>query len=322
MAIDFTVAIPTYNGESRLPKVLEYLQNQQYVENLHWEIIVVDNNSTDGTARLIENYQSNWPENIPLRYYFEPKQGAGFARNKAIAEAESELVGFLDDDNLPSSTWVISAYKFGQEHPQAGAYASQIHGLFAVPPPENLKPILFYLAITERGPEPLQYEPRKKGFPPSAGLVVRRHIWSKYVPQHLLFEGRVGASMVGSEDAEALVYIHQGGWEIWYNPEMVVEHVIPPWRLEETYLLSLMRGIGLSRCHLRMLLIPSWQRPFALILYLLNDCRKLILQYLRYWKNTEKDIIARCELERLAFTFISPVYLFCLRINRLLARNL
>jgi glycosyltransferase involved in cell wall biosynthesis len=318
MSLDLTVAIPTYNGESRLPRVLERLQSQEDVEKINWEIIVVDNNSKDGTAKLIQEYQIHWNKNILLRYCFEPEQGLAFARNKAITEAKGELVGFLDDDNLPAPNWVISAYKFGKEHPKAGAYASQIHGLFEVEPSEHLKPIIFYLAINERGDKPHLYEPQKSGFPPGAGLVVRRGVWHNYVPHCLFLVGRIGSSMLAGEDSEALFYIHHAGWEIWYNPNMVLEHIIPSWRLERNYLISLMRGIGLSRSHLRMLFLATWQRPFVLSLYLINDARKVIIHYIRYRKTIKSNIVSACEMERLLATLISPFYLWQIKINRLL----
>ncbi|MDJ0553642.1 MAG: hypothetical protein QNJ68_04210 [Microcoleaceae cyanobacterium MO_207.B10] len=58
--------------------------------------------------------------------------------------------------------------------------------------------------------------------------------------------------MLASEDLEALSYIQCGGWEIWHNPDMVITHKIPPYRLEKEYLLSLVRGVGLSRHHIRI----------------------------------------------------------------------
>ncbi|GAB1538584.1 hypothetical protein NUACC21_12460 [Scytonema sp. NUACC21] len=315
-SVDFTVAIPTYNGESRLPKVLEKLRNQTGVDNLNWEIIVVDNKSTDGTATLVREYQANWSINVPLRYCFEAEQGAGFARQQAIKEARGEIVGFLDDDNLPSPNWIVEAYKFALTHPKAGAYASQIHGVFEVEPPDNIKPILFYLAITERGDNPHLFIPQKNGFPPSAGLVVRGNAWRDNVPSRLLLNGRIGSSMLGSEDAEALSYIYQAGWEIWYNPNMVVNHVIPSQRLERDYLISLMRGVGLARYHLRMLQLKNWQKPVASVLYLLNDIRKVILHFLRYRTVIKNDVVAACEMQRYWSTLVSPFYLATLHFQR------
>jgi glycosyltransferase involved in cell wall biosynthesis len=318
MSIDLTVAIPTYNGESSLSEVIERLRHQTDVEHLNWEIIIVDNNSKDGTAKLIQEYQEHWNHPFPLRYILESEQGAAFARNRAIKEAKGEIIAFLDDDNLPKNNWIIEAYKFLQTHPKAGALASQIHGHFEVEPPENIKPILFYLAITERGTNAHIYEPKRKGFPPTAGLVVRRNAWKDNVPTRPFLVGRVGSSMLGSEDAEALFYIYKAGWEIWYNPAMEIEHIIPVWRLETNYLISLMRGVGLARYHLRMLLTKTWQRPFAFFLYFANDIRKLIVYFLKNQGVMKNDVVVAAEMERLLATVISPFYLWRLKFSKIL----
>jgi len=320
MNIDFTVAIPTYNGESKLPQVIERLQNQEAVEAINWEIIVVDNNSQDKTAELIGRYQENWKHMFPLRYFLETQQGATFARARSIQEANSEIVGFLDDDNLAAPNWVIEAYKFILNNPRVGACASQIHGAFEVAPPENLKPILFYLAITERGEKPHLYQPRRQGFPPTAGLVVRRQAWKDNVPIKPFLIGRIGSSMLGSEDAEVLFYIQNAGWEIWYNPAMEVEHVIPASRLERKYLISLLRSVGLARHHLRMLQLKLWQRPFAFFAYLISDIFKSIRYFMLHRKQINKDIVTTCEMERLIATMISPFYLGKLRFQRFLEK--
>lgn len=313
--VNLTVAIPTYNGENRLPQVLDKLKKQVNTEHINWEVIIIDNNSTDGTAKLVKEYQENWLQNVPLKYYFEAEQGISFARQKAMNEAKGELVGFIDDDNPPFANWVNSAYKFAQEHPKSGAFSSRIHGVFETNPPAELKDITFYLALVDRGSEPLMYEPRKKGLPPGAGLVVRRDVWQKYVPAKLLLIGRTKKRwMPTGQDAEALLYIHRAGWEIWYNPEMEIEHIIPSSRLNEKYLIGLMRIVGLGRFHLRMLMLDWWQRPFAFCAYLINDFRKTVLHFIRYRKVLDSDIAAACEMERLLATLISPFYLWQMQI--------
>ena len=316
--LDLTVAIPTYNGSERLPLVLERLKSQVNTEHFAWEILVVDNNSSDQTAQVVQEYQANWPQSYPLRYCVEPQQGAAFARHRAVEQAQGEWVGFLDDDNVPDFDWVSAAYRFSQKYPQAGAFGSKIKAVFEVEPPQELKPILFYLAIVDRGSQPLIYDPRKKGVPPSAGLVVRRAAWLAHVPKKQLLIGRVGQSMLAGEDAEALLYLHRGGWEIWYNPEMVIQHLISASRLEGQYFLGLIRGVGLCRHHLRMLALKSWQQPFAFCLYLLKDSFQLLAHVIRHQGRFQDNILVQCERERLMTTAISPFYLWYLRINRLI----
>ncbi|MFM7408777.1 MAG: glycosyltransferase [Cuspidothrix sp.] len=98
--VDLTVAIRTYNGEKYLRELLDKLRSQINTDNIIWEIVVVDNNSTDNTAKIIQEYQLKDSKHCPINYYFESRQGASFARAKAMQEAKAPLVGFLDDDNL------------------------------------------------------------------------------------------------------------------------------------------------------------------------------------------------------------------------------
>ncbi|MGK7872358.1 MAG: hormogonium polysaccharide biosynthesis glycosyltransferase HpsE [Xenococcaceae cyanobacterium] len=309
MSINFTVAIPTYNGETRLPLVLDRLRSQVNTEQLSWEIIVVDNNSTDNTAQVVQENQANWHHAYPLKYCFEPEQGAAFARKRAVKEAQGELIGFLDDDNLPAPDWVAAAYLFAKEHPAAGAYGSQIHGAFEVEPPPNFERIKAFLAITERGSEPLLYNPKLKLLPPSAGLVVCKEAWLKCVPSRCILSGRVPGSMLTGEDLEVLAYIQQAGWEIWYNPRMEVEHKIPASRLTRDYLISFIEGIGLSRYVTRMIGVKPWLKPIFFLAYLVNDLRKIIFHLLKYGRAIKTDLVAACEMKLFVSSLISPFYL-------------
>lgn len=306
--VDFTVAIPTYNGAQRLPDVLEALKLQADTESFTWEVLVVDNNSRDTTAEVVQAYQQNSP--YPIRYCLEATQGAGFARKRAIQEAQSELIGFLDDDNIPTATWIAAAYTFAQEYPKAGAIASRIQGEFEVEPPEDFSRLLSFLALTERGSDPLIYEPAKKVLPPSAGLVIRKQAWLENVPDRLILNGRVDGNMLTAEDLEMLSYIQRSGWEIWYNPAMQVRHKIPKQRLEREYLIPFFRGIGLSRYVTRMLSVKPWQRSLALIAYTLNDIRKIVFHLLKHRTKVKTDLVAACELELFTSSLISPFYLW------------
>jgi glycosyltransferase involved in cell wall biosynthesis len=374
--VDFTVAICTYNGESRLPKVLERLrialgnvtspsafialadsafclateasgkvstntaeltacdlatatlrqtafgkghslrldaQEQTLIpskdEHFSWEVIVIDNNSNDNTAKVVQDYQSNWSKEYPLRYYFEPTQGIAFARRRAIKEAQGSLIGFLDDDNLPTPNWVYEAYCFGQLHPQAGAYGSQVYGEYESKPPENFQRISCFLAIVERGQEPFRYDLRNGLLPVGAGLVIRKQAWIDCVPDRPFFKGVCTTSLLSKgEDLETLSYIIQGGWEIWHNPQMCIYHHIPHWRLEKRYLAKLLRGVGLSRYPIRMLRFRVWQKPLALLIYWVNDLRKLILHFIKYRKALKTNTVAACEMELLLSTLVSPFY--------------
>jgi glycosyltransferase involved in cell wall biosynthesis len=314
--LDITVAICTYNGADRIGKILDRLATQTNIDHIRWEIIVVDNNSTDNLKQKVVEYQTQCFTRVALRYVFESQQGAAFARLAAIRAAKGHLVGFLDDDTLPDATWLANAYQFGQDHPQAGAYGGQIHGEFEVEPPPEFKPLAIYLAIVERGSQPYIYTVKKRVLPPSAGIVVQRQVWLDHVPTSPKLAGRVGKSMVASEDIEAIAHIQNAGWDIWYSPDMHIYHQIPAWRLERDYLIKLVRGVGLAKHHIRMMRLPAWQRPLAFGGYFTHDLLKLASYWLKHHQTITANLVNACELQLLIGAVKSPFYLWQLSLQR------
>ena len=307
VASDFTIVIATYNGEHRLGKVLDCLRRQIGVSDILWEIIVVDNNSTDKTAEIVQHYQASWPDDIPLRYAFEPQQGAGYARQLGTKLARSPLVGYLDDDNLPWINWVRAAYTFGREHSHIGVYGSRIRGKFLSEPPPNFERIAALLALTDRGSQPIPYKPEAKILPPGAGLVVRRQAWLENVPEERTLAEKFGDREAG-EDLEVVLRIQRAGWPIWYNANMWMHHEIPEHRLTRAYLTQLCKGIGLSRYHTRMLSFGPWQRPFMVLPYALNDIRKILRHLLQYRQQVLTDTVAVSELTLYLSSLLSPLH--------------
>ncbi|MEM9806258.1 MAG: hormogonium polysaccharide biosynthesis glycosyltransferase HpsE [Cyanobacteria bacterium P01_D01_bin.56] len=303
---DFSVVVCTYNGERRLPALLERLRSQIIPQGLTWEILIVDNNSHDQTAQYIRSQPWSYP-NGTLRYLFEPRQGLAYARRCAIKNVSSDLVGFLDDDTLPSLDWVAQAYDFAQRHPQVGAYGSAIHGEYESQPPQGFERIASCLAVIQRGDTPFQYSSGL--LPAGAGMVIRRHAWLGCVPAEPALSGVCGTSLSAKgEDIETLSHIRQRGWPIWHNPSMRLTHVIPARRLRPAYLLSLFQSIGTSRYSLRRLRYRQWQRPMMMLLHGVNDLRKLLKHVVQTRQLYPTDIVIACERTLLIHSLVSPVY--------------
>jgi glycosyltransferase involved in cell wall biosynthesis len=317
-SLDFTVSIPTYNGAKRLPKVLDLLLNQTGVENLNWEIIIIDNNSKDDTNKISEYYQKLSNKNFSVRYFLEKEQGIAFARMRAINEARGEFIAFIDDDNLPANDWVLQSYLFGKEHPQAGAWSGQIHGDFEVNPPKDFARIQAFLAIREHGLKPYLFDANNLRLPPGAALVVRKQAWCESVPEQLVFKGRLTKLMVAGDDTEALLYLHKEGWEIWYNPAMHIDHQIPHWRLEKDYLLVLARGCGLCIFQLRLINAKNWQKPILFVKTILGNLHRLLHHLIKYRGQLESNLIAVFEINFYLASMISPFYSLRWKLDKIL----
>lgn len=100
-----SIIIPVYNGESYLVETIKSVLNQTYKT---FEIIIVDDGSTDGSAAIIKNFS------VPIRYFFQSNSGTAAARNFGIDKAKGSFFTFLDQDDLwleDKLSLQISAFK-------------------------------------------------------------------------------------------------------------------------------------------------------------------------------------------------------------------
>ena len=109
MAVDVSVVISTYNRCTVLARALQALLCQQANE-MSYEILVIDNNSSDQTRDLVQALITKDPEK--LRYIFEPQQGLSYARNTGIANARAPIIAFTDDDVCVASDWIALGFVF------------------------------------------------------------------------------------------------------------------------------------------------------------------------------------------------------------------
>lgn len=137
-----TVAVCCHNSAGRLAPTLQHLSLQNPEPGIPWEVLVVDNASTDGTALFAS---TRWPADAaaPLRVVAEPRAGLQFARERAFAEARYPILSFVDDDNWVGPDWIARTSRAFAEHPEVGACGGFSEAACEVPPPawfDRLKP--------------------------------------------------------------------------------------------------------------------------------------------------------------------------------------
>src|SRR5690348_6581980 len=104
---EVAVLIATYNRAERLGETLDVLAASRVPTGLSWEVLVVDNNSTDNTRDVVQSRQASYP--VPLRYLTEKRQGRSPALNTAIAATAAPLLVFSDDDVRVDPHWLVNA---------------------------------------------------------------------------------------------------------------------------------------------------------------------------------------------------------------------
>ncbi len=229
-----TVVVCTYNRCQPLKKTIESVAAQTLSHPLAWEILVVDNNSTDDTRQVVEGLQRRYPERV--RYAFEPEQGISYARNTGVREARGEILAFLDDDEIASSGWVenLTANLHNGEWAGAGG---------RVLPPSGFSPPRWLSSLSSSITGPLAVfdpalEAGQLSEPPfGANMAFRREVFDKYGGFRTDL-GRTGTSMISNEDTEFGRRLMAAGLRLRYEPSALTYHPVDESRLRPSYFLS------------------------------------------------------------------------------------
>jgi glycosyltransferase involved in cell wall biosynthesis len=231
-----------YNSEDRLQNTLAFLAAQEVRPQIPWEIIVVDNASTDNTAKIAKE---SWPpqKSVPLFVVYEAKQGLLYARLRGLQKAAFDVVCFVDDDNWLSPDWIQTAWDILQEHPDVGAVAGDIDPEFDSITPEWLERYYAFYAV---GPQADTPGYTNRAYFWGAGLALRKSAWQQiqttgFTPR---LGGREGAKMIGGEDIEICTVLRWAGWRLWYDPRLRLRHYLRSARITWQHLRERFRGIG------------------------------------------------------------------------------
>ncbi len=267
MSFDFCIAIPTFNGGHRLGRLLENLLNQEGIIKLKWEILIVDNNSTDGSretiAQLVEQHKDSAPR---LRSVCETRQGAAFARIRAMQECSTEFVAFLDDDIYPSANWIRDGLASIRNDPKIGVVAGKTLLSKSLIPFEDFDQVARFFAIDDLGDTPFLYRPSDMHMPPSAAVWVRREAWQQCVVDPPMLSGPSKDFPFGGEDYEVFTRIALGGWDLQYEPKIACDHELDASRFEKPRLKRLAQIIGNATYPTRLLEPQSKLRAFSIAL--------------------------------------------------------
>lgn len=241
-----SVIICCYNSEERIPSVLEHLGQQKNADSFSWEVLLVDNASTDNTAEVAKD---SWErESIALRVVKEPVPGLIHARIKGLSEAKYKIILFVDDDNLLSDTYVSVAYQIMLDHPEVGLAGGLGRPVSTAPLPSWFEAYQSAYAVGEQADEE-GYVPQSRTYLHGAGIVMRKEGWEFLMNQGFTFHlgGRTGKSLASGEDSEISYAFRLAGYRLWYSPSLTFKHLIDKNRLNWNYLIKLIKAFGRSR---------------------------------------------------------------------------
>jgi hypothetical protein len=204
---------------------------------------LIDNKSDSVLEKVID---LSWhPHAVHIR---ENKLGLTHARLRGIQEAQSDLLIFVDDDNILDPNYLAEALSISENYPFLGAWGGQTIPEFEETPPEWTKPLWRMLAIHEfQGDHWSNLVNQYQTTPCGAGLCVRKSVaeqYAKLVRQDStrLSMGRKGTKLTSYEDSDIAFTACDMGLGIGCFERLKLTHLIPSTRLEESYLLRLIES--------------------------------------------------------------------------------
>src|SRR5882672_54853 len=232
MAVDVSVVISTYNRCKLLARALEALRNQESGD-VSYEVLVVDNNSTDETRKITEPLIAESPEKF--HYIFEPKQGLSYGRNAGIAQARADLVAFTDDDVRVSGNWVSRIKAGFAAEPTADFLGGRVLPQWTGTPPAWLTRAHWApLALLDYGDEPFYVDAGRPMSLIGANCAFRKDVFEQVGLFRADFQ-RVKDGVGSLEDHEMLLRLWHDGRKGIYLPDLTVMAEVQPDRLGKTY---------------------------------------------------------------------------------------
>jgi glycosyltransferase involved in cell wall biosynthesis len=226
------VVVPTYNRADLLPICLKSLQAATVPDGLTVGISVVDNNSSDNTREVVQSWKDHFGGR--LRYLFELIQGRSAALNAGITGSESDLVGFIDDDEEIDKTWYQTV------HHAFITYDVDFIGGPYIPKWEKEPPRWLpsdhegVIGLVDAGNEIIPYDENYPGILMGGNAVIRRAALEK-VGLYMTSLGRTGTRLLAGEDEHMYRRLLASGAKGLYLPQLKIYHLIPASRLTKKY---------------------------------------------------------------------------------------
>jgi glycosyltransferase involved in cell wall biosynthesis len=236
-----SVALCSWNRSALLRETLEQFTHLEPPNGFDWELVVVDNNSTDETPEVLAEFATR----LPLRSFREPSPGKSNAANLAVREARGEYILWTDDDVLVANDWVRQYVAAFRRYPDSDVFGGRIDPWFEGTPPrwlaQGFRAIAGVYAAMDLnlpgGPAPESF------YPFGANMAIKRSAHLNHP-----FDSRIGpqpGSSIRGEEWMLVRDLRRDGKQVVWVPEARVQHFIPQARQTEAYVRDWFYGSGL-----------------------------------------------------------------------------
>jgi glycosyltransferase involved in cell wall biosynthesis len=244
-----SVVVCTYNRAASLAMTLQSLERMSVPPDLDWELIVVDNNSTDNTRAVVMEFLRT--SGLNGRYIFDPRQGLCHARNRGVAEAAGEIIAFTDDDVRVTPDWLRELAGTFREFDCTGVAGKSIPAWNGLAKPAWLVTTGPY--CLSRGPIldfDLGNEAKEIQYPPwGLNMAFRKIAFEKYGGFRTDLDVSGSGGLLGGDIEFGKRLLHLGH-KIAYSPKAIVFHPVEQRRITKNYFLRYYFRVGRTEIRL------------------------------------------------------------------------
>jgi glucosyl-dolichyl phosphate glucuronosyltransferase len=257
--VNITVILCTFNRCRMLEKALESVAGSSLPDSVDWEVLIVDNNSTDQTSDVVENFRLRYPGKF--RYLFEPRSGKSRALNAGVREARGTTLAFIDDDVVVDPNWLQNLTA-----PLRNGVCAGVAG--RILPERGFSPPRWILLADRDALAPLAiFDPDREAGPLDtspfgANMAFEKRVFEK----HGGFRTDLGpepgrGTPQKCEDSEFGQRLLAARESLRYEPTAIVYHSVPPNRTQKKYFLAW--WFDKSRSDIRAFGVPTDTKWFA-----------------------------------------------------------
>jgi len=231
-----SVIICTYNREQHIERALQSLVEQNFDPN-NYEIIVVDNNSTDQTPQIIKRFKTRHPH-YNIVHSVVKQQNLSFARNKGIECAKGTYISYIDDDAIARKDYIFQIKKYTELYPHIKAFGGKVLPIYETEKePEWMSHYIErIISIVNLGEK---VKKLKKTHPVGCNMIFKKELFKTI--------GKFNTALkLRSDDKYIFFKIREKGYDILYLPNVVVWHYIDAFRTTLDYVkkISFLNGEG------------------------------------------------------------------------------
>lgn len=239
----FSVIFCTYNREKYIYNAMKSIAEQDFSRQ-DYEVVLVNNNSTDSTESICRQFESDYSE-VVFRYFVETNQGLSYARNRGVEESRGDILVFVDDDATVFDHYLSSIASFFDSHPEVNACGGPIVPVYEVDKPRWLSHYTEQLiggALYEGD----KVKPFRNGkYPGGGNSAFRKEVFERYGLFNVEL-GRKGTGLIGAEEKDLYDRLTRGNEAFYYLPQMGIRHYIPEKKLTGSHFRELTYSIGKS----------------------------------------------------------------------------